>query len=313
MVKYKRTLGGNKDISLLNLEEKKKNRFSTIIFGAGGLGQGFVRNNNISSSDAVFCDNNPDLWGTTCLGLAVIKPEAQSLLCAERVIVVSSFAKDIYRQLDSLGVNRTKIFSVSKKLVTENDTEVLASQFARKQVLSILNIFFTSAIAERVDAFADYGTLLGLWRDGDLIANDGDVDISVICPSPSKRNLLRAEHLFRKSAASINFSVKTIATTEHSFRLQFGGEDFAYPVDIASVPAIDGELDWAAANHPQTSCKYESILPLRQISSPITALVPQDPNCLLKARYGSGWKIPNSDWSLFYGLSEDIQVITEWP
>lgn len=82
-----------------------------VVFGAGN----YYKENceelyNLSGVEIIaLSDNNSALWGKSIDGITVISPESISRTAYERIVIISIYAREIYEQLISLGVEKNRI------------------------------------------------------------------------------------------------------------------------------------------------------------------------------------------------------------
>lgn len=155
--------------------------------------------------------------------------------------------------------------------------------------------------------FPAYGTLLGMLRDGDVIAHDSDVDFGCLSwpdglPSESGQRLapFKLSHLFhyKRKACELAFH-----------------HDNGTKVDLFLFEAVRG---WRrAAAFPDEFPDRETMLEhfSQELFSCWTEIscwgeafrVPDPPKKLMSAMYGAGWERPNPNWS-FWGRNRSISI-----
>lgn len=148
-----------------------------IIFGAGGGGRGYYRNNKNKYDFVAYSDNNKAIINSSINSISVISPEEIIKVEFQYIIVASMYVKEITDQLVNMGISKEKII-VPPKNQLKNGTPFAHKQtkdFARKVIFWITNLLD----ANRINAYVDFGTLLGFVRDGDILDWDDDIDMSV--------------------------------------------------------------------------------------------------------------------------------------
>lgn len=159
------------------MANNKENKPHTIVFGAGGGGQKFIKNCSDIYHFIAFSDNDKNKFGTHIDGLPVIKPEEIINYSADVVVIASMWVKEISDQLIEMGVDKEKLYVPPKNLL-KNGTpfaDKATKDFGREL------IFWITELLEKhkVDVYVDFGTLLGFVRDGDILDWDDDIDMSV--------------------------------------------------------------------------------------------------------------------------------------
>lgn len=143
---------------------------------------------------------------------------------------------------------------------------------------------------EGVDYWVDFGTLLGITRDRDIIMGDYDGDICIV---PGDENLQKCAKVARRMDGS--YSEKDV------FRIKdktwfFVHIDLFVPTvienDVYKTPC--GEKIPIGMIHPIR--KTECLLGDHQIHAPLPHRVEE----VLTNRYGKGWGVPSRKWWLAY-------------
>lgn len=282
---------------------------STTIFGAGGQGIGLIRKQGIAPDDVLLTDNNENLWGANVEGFSVVPPHQLRFSATDRVVITSSFAAEIHSQLIAAGVEKHNIFIPVKSMVT---TKEVLSDGVRALALRVLDNAFKQWIVEGIPAFIDYGTLLGVWRDGKIPASDGDVDVTILVePGDTTTTSLAGEFLLRVLGAEGRHAT-LISSGAQGQMIQFSSEGQVGYFDLHALQRREGSVLWRESGATELVAQ-EDLLPLKQINKPICALVPKNTGAYLRALYGADWETPIDDWPLSYGLSsEDFVTLTQW-
>ncbi|OCL27629.1 hypothetical protein U472_03510 [Orenia metallireducens] len=89
------------------------------IFGAGNFGvsildfiQDFNYNNKTNIQIKFFLDNNSCKWGEELRGIKILEPKLEILKSVDRIIIASTWKKEIKKQLLKMGVRKNKIISI---------------------------------------------------------------------------------------------------------------------------------------------------------------------------------------------------------
>src|SRR5690554_4897343 len=153
---------------------------SVVLFGAGSACKNFLEKNDLAKNKIIaISDNSKDKWGSTTNGLPILAPESLKNLDFDTVIITSLWADEIYKQL----INELKVPSCKIEVAPKSQIKTRGKPFedgrtiaaARSLLISINAFFFNSPVT----LYVDFGTLLGLKRDNDIISWDDDIDLSV--------------------------------------------------------------------------------------------------------------------------------------
>ncbi|NLV89712.1 MAG: hypothetical protein GX021_10185 [Tissierellia bacterium] len=158
-------------------------RDKIIMFGASNGGRLFISYANKSKKYEILAiaDNDVSKQGTYFHGYPVIAPAEISNYEYDYIMITSIFVLQIQDQLiNELKVAKSRIKAVPKNIIGKarshrpfNDKNTI--DLAKRTLLFIIDLFD----ANDITYFIDYGTLLGIVRDGDIIPWDDDIDISV--------------------------------------------------------------------------------------------------------------------------------------
>jgi len=155
--------------------EKRK----VIVFGASAGGRNY-KEKQIDYEILAFVDNDKNKQGTTLERIPIIAPEYMEEYDYDYIVIASVFYKEIKHQLlNEMGIIPSEIKMAPKGLLKSSyrpfeDEETM--KFARKSLLRVTKVFSEN----NIKYFADFGTLLGIVREGDLIPWDDDIDLSIL-------------------------------------------------------------------------------------------------------------------------------------
>lgn len=152
----------------------------TVLFGASRGGENFIINNPKMNIVAI-ADNDSSRWGKELNGIAIISPKELMEINFDKLVITSQWVDSIRNQL----MNELDIVESKIEVVPKNQLKLLDGKepFSHPETLAVaqeLIINLTKALDENnIKIIADYGTALGIVRDGDLIKWDDDIDFSV--------------------------------------------------------------------------------------------------------------------------------------
>lgn len=139
--------------------------------------------------------------------------------------------------------------------------------------------------------FANSGTLLGLVREGALLAHDNDIDLGVLLNADSATKA--AQEWYALCARLISDGIATHLSEWSGVTLKLqdiGG----YGLDL--FPAwIDREDCLFVYPHTSGNLTRDQLLPFRR--DPLTGFgMPRDAEAMLASNYGEGWRVPDEGW-----------------
>lgn len=161
------------------------------------------------------------------------------------------------------------------------------SESWKQSILSLAAEVAGDAARSGFQLAACYGTLLGAVREGDLIGHDDDVDMMFLSKEGSMLGAVEDFHRLQAALAGLGFTVKELSNGQaHVSR----GDDF--PVDVFLGWFEQGRLSLTFTVKAQV--EEAQILPLGFIGLRGVELpAPRNPEPLLEAIYGPGWKVPD--------------------
>jgi SAM-dependent methyltransferase len=142
-----------------------------------------------------------------------------------------------------------------------------------------------------VPAFVAFGALLGAVRGGRLIAHDDDIDLAYVSAYTSPADVARESYQLERLFVANGW--QTWRFSANDFKVLVDGiDDDARWIDIFGAFTTEGVLYlMPTVAAPQDEV---TLLPLRTIELegyPLPA--PADPESLLSATYGPGWRVPD--------------------
>lgn len=150
----------------------------TILFGAGPGAVNYISNQREYCQFIGFIDNDSRKHGTEYAGLPVYGLDALNRLEYDQIVITTQWVADVRKQLiDELHINEAVVVVPAKeKLKTVRPFEHQPTlELARQMIVEITS----RAREDGLVLWLDFGTLLGLMRDGDIIPWDDDVDFAI--------------------------------------------------------------------------------------------------------------------------------------
>lgn len=148
------------------------------------------------------------------------------------------------------------------------------------------------------EIFANSGTLLGLVREGTLLAHDNDIDLGILLQAGDAAGAAREWIALTDRMIAEGVAVQRSSWSQVTLKLhKIGG----FGVDL--FPAWCGADDrlWIYP-HTAGNLTKAQLLPLK--SDPMTGLgLPRDAEAVLVSNYGKDWRTPDEGWSFDWPAS----------
>ena len=142
-------------------------------------------------------------------------------------------------------------------------------------------------------ACAGYGTVLGLVRDGDLIAHDDDLDVHAIVPAPSPGVHVKdhiAWHCQALASALVERGLQVIDKGTHvKVRCEHDFDTFS--IDVFPSVEADGDLR-SAVNHKAPVGPSGRFAIGHTVHGRVALPMPQDGQAYCQGVYGVDWRTP---------------------
>lgn len=264
----------------------------TVVFGAGESGRNFIKNSPVNV--VAFVDNNRKLWGQEVEGVEVFAPSRLCELNPTRLIIATARYAEISGQIGlCIGELPVSIEFPPKKLLSIGP---LLDDCFRAAVVSLVRTLCVFEDPNR-GFTPSWGTLLGLYRDGDLITWDNDLDLFAFGLSARE-----VESQLRSAARRQNFQVRDFA--QHPSGRKFScyvqrPHGVSLSVTVDALTRKDNyfqiPVDHVASGF-MTAGRIEDLLPLRPHDGLDLQLVAK-PDILLDVLYGPGWVTPDPGYT----------------
>lgn len=171
----------------------------------------------------------------------------------------------------------------------------------KRQGTKTLRLIHTALTSAGVRYFADFGTLLGIVREGNFINHDLDIDIGVVVDTPKTKQLVQDALIGAGCRLKKEFSLNGVIV-EQSFLYKSLKFDIGFyeNSDTSSscylfyknpnVLLEEGQVHVVKMTYHRID-SFE----MRKFLG-IEIIVPSNPERLLEEKYGDDWRIPNKDW-----------------
>lgn len=142
-----------------------------------------------------------------------------------------------------------------------------------------------------VPAYICYGTLLGAVRNGHLIGHDNDIDLAYVSDRPDPVDVVRESYRVERTLRQAGWVVRRGSGTRLNVRLLLSDGSWRF-VDVFTSHWVEGIL--YIPSDTGFRLPRETILPLSTVRLEGRDLpAPADPETLLAATYGEGWRVPD--------------------
>jgi len=153
-------------------------RIKTLLFGAGLGSKEFKQNTKDSRECLAFIDNDIKRHYTKFEDILIIPPSDIENYNYDEIVITTQWVEEVKTQLiEELKINPKKILIAKKSLLKKpqpfQDTDTI--KLARK----IIKTLSFEAIQDNIPLCVDFGTLLGLTREKDIILWDDDIDFAL--------------------------------------------------------------------------------------------------------------------------------------
>ena len=250
-----------------------------IHFGAGGSSQAHYQNTH--EAPDFYADNDSSLWGNTLHGVFIVDPQFLVRNRIRKVVITSSYVHEIRQQLLGLGLPDASIVVPSK---SELSFRPFATAAQRESVLIALAQFLDSL--GTLPIVLQGGTALGIFRDGDLIPWDDDLDLAssvTDCAQIVDRlNAIGAAPYLDHGPDRT--MIKAEITTTLESRIPLGISQYDPSRDVY-IDRFEGHVwEWPLNMY---------LKPVGVTIGQLTFFVPGRPDYYFSRVYGDGWRVPN--------------------
>ena len=278
-------------------------RQNVILFGAGGHAKAYLGNvESISFNLLAVIDNDKLKQGTMFAdGVPILDPKKIDNYQYDQIIIPHFLAFEMREELIGYGIDESKIVLPEKKLFKEILKNGNKQPFENKNTHTVateITLSLASATrSKNIPLYIDWGTLLGVIRDGKIITWDDDVDLSAVESSYTDICLL-----IKKSKSNwenefdcnfiINYSEVKIDIQVYSNKKTF----LSFNIDIKFRKIVGGEAIQTSNGIWYTpSCHLENLDTFEWEKKNI--YIPSDVSGYLTFLYGD-WKTPKKEMNL---------------
>lgn len=142
-----------------------------------------------------------------------------------------------------------------------------------------------------VPSYVCYGTLLGAVRNGRLIGHDNDLDVAYVSEHPHPVDVVREGFRVERALRAAGWAVRRGSSVRLNVRLRMSDGSHR-AIDVFTSHWVEGRL--YIPSDTGFELPRETILPLSTVTLMGRELpAPADPERLLAAQYGEGWRLPD--------------------
>lgn len=186
-----------------------KNKLKVIGFGIGTSCKDYLKNFSDEYDIIALSDWDKETHGTSKYGYKVIDPYEFDNYDYDKILILSYYVKEIKQQLlEKLNIDSDKLIVPEKHKIKGR---VLPFEDEKTKEFARTCLVYFSEITRKNDiiGFLDYGALLGIVRDGDIITWDDDIDFTIFAQDSKKleRLLLDQKSNFPESE-NLNWTCK---------------------------------------------------------------------------------------------------------
>lgn len=278
----------------------------TLIFGTGNSAKQLLKNLPDKREYLAAVDNDTDKHGQYFNGLLVISPGNMGDYDYDEILIASYWEGTIKKQLiEELGIPFNQVITPQKKYYKNSGETLYPFQHDNTLALArrVITTLCGAAYERALPLHIDYGTLLGIMRDGDLIAWDDDIDLACEARFAPLLEKLLVEQV-QKIDDAIDWSVRRDSDCNDcalhfyiSFKPKVAGAYQPFSVSIA-IKGIVGDKaiklsSFGAWHNP--ACHLDGLDKINWQGTNI--YVPNDPDGYLRFTYGN-WRSPKKDLSV---------------
>lgn len=289
---------------------KSDTQIKTILFGASNACANFLQSvNNSKYQILAIADNEDSKSNQSFMGYKVISPKEILSYNPDKIIITSSYANSIYKQLtQELKIKsniieqapKNQIISGKNKGVFENEETRLEAEEILQAIINILN-------KNKITYFIDHGTLLGIIREQRVMPWDDDIDITIYKEEYEETAQLIKENLHKiKQISNKNIIVKQNILQNNIRDIKIiisKNKEQLYDITIKTINFKNGEALQSITKSPDIHFLKNDIFKLWSLE----IKVPHKPEEYLTVHYGD-WKTPKKNTS-FLDLKNYVEPI----
>jgi hypothetical protein len=281
----------------------------TLIFGTGNSAVQLLKNLPDKRSYLAAVDNDADKHGQYFDDLLIISPDQIANYEYDEILIASYWEGTIKKQLiEELKIPADKVVTPQKKYYKNGGETLYPFQDEATMALArkVITTLCGAACEQKLPLHIDYGTLLGIMRDGDLIAWDDDIDLACESRYAPELEIFLLEQV-QNIDSSVNWSVRKDSDCNDralhfyiSFTPSAEKQFKTFAISIA-VKGIEGDKAVKLSSFGAWFNPAKHLLSMDTINwSGTNIYTPNDADGYLKFSYGN-WQSPKKDLTVGEG------------
>lgn len=193
----------------------------TVLFGAGPGAKRYIEKNRESCDFVAILDNDANKHETVFCGVSVYQPSKLADIAFDEVVITTQWVDAVKKQLtEDLHICDSLIVVPNKKqLKDELPFYNPSSRALGRQIIKGIN-----ELARSVDIplVIDFGTLLGIVRDNDIIEWDDDIDFAISYEYAEQTEFILQAYI--RSRPDIDWEIERVTDVDNrvtSLQLKF--------------------------------------------------------------------------------------------
>jgi SAM-dependent methyltransferase len=160
-----------------------------------------------------------------------------------------------------------------------------------------------------VPGFLTFGALLGAVRDGHLIGHDNDADISYLAAGSHPFDIISESYRIERRFRELGWKSTRMSGADFKLLMPWPGGGLM-GIDVFTAFYVDDDL--YVMPNVRAKLPRSAILPLSTVQLEGRAVAaPANPEPLLEATYGSGWRVPDPSFH-FHTPRVTSRRLTGW-
>ena len=257
-----------------------------VVFGAGSGCKKYLSENKLDENRVIIVDNNKELHGLSVEGIIVKGLDKINTEMVDKVIITVSDIQNVERQLKGVGIDNSKYEYPAK---TELAEQCFEDKTRRDEIKNKLIKWINGVDDQGIRLLLEFGTALGIYRDGELIPWDNDIDLSIKKEDVTK--LL--EKIKRKNIR--HTSIKSTVSKD-GLQLTCEVEGIKCPINIDVREEVKNQS--ISSGGIIAKMKKDIIYPERRIDTKQGKYyMPNNTRKYLEEIYGESWRQPRKNFS----------------
>lgn len=192
-------------------------------------------------------------------------------------------------------------FGKKKREKKSEEEKEIKRYHIQQDGMAVLNEVQTILSGLGITSFADFGTCLGLVREGELLKHDLDMDVGVIAKAEDREKIrvtlerrgfrLWRQYCYQGNAVEESYHYRNIKVDLNFYEMT---DEYSRTWLFYKKPDHEYENHWTRhvvqmTYSPIRGVKYE------EFNGSMIAL-PEDPELLMTEKYGPTWRTPDTGW-----------------